>query len=245
MNQRFDEILKIEGMPPSQRGVYAKRLNRMEEAMSWPVGTFENKTYTTYYKGGEYEIRLGKPGKESLESYRGTRNPHDMRPEIFKNGENLNLAATFGDVIYDLEEVAKVEKYCVELLAVLMFRSAFLLDHQESRDASGNLIYRYAPNQEVIDYVTERIPLIYSVPPIVFLQYIDAIALNEDIKYHYKGFDLSRVSTGAKNNYLTYVLLTTVITGDVPVSVIAAKLLRSNVAAIGINHARDILPHVA
>ncbi len=244
MNQQFDEILRIEGKPPSQKEVYEKRLNRIREAMSWPIGTFENKTYTLYYKEYEYEIKFGKPGKESQESYNGTKNPHDMRPEIFKDKKNLGLAATFGDVIFDLEEVAKKEKYCVELLAVLMFRSAFLLDHKEVKDFAGNLIYRYIPNQEVIDYITERIPEIYGVPPVVFLQYLDAIALNEDVKYHFKGKNLAKVGTGAKNNYLTYVLLTAVITGDIPVSIIAAKLLRTNVAAINLKQAFSVLPHI-
>ena len=242
-NPLFDEMLSLPKKIPSQKDVYQKRLSRINEAMSWPVGTFEDKAYTTYYKAGEYEVRLGKPGKESQDNYKGKKNPYDMRPEIFKNGANLNLAATFGDVIYDLEVVAKVEKYCVELLATLMFRSAFLLDHRAVNSDSSNPIYRYDPKQEVVDYITDKIPLIYGVPPVVFLQYIDAIALNEDVKYYYKGFDLEKKSTGAKNNYLTYVLLTAVITGDIPVSVIAAKLLRSNVAAITIKQALAVLPH--
>lgn len=245
MNPRFDEILKIEGRPPSQKAIYEKRLNRIKEAMTWPVGTFKNKAYTNYFNLGEYEIKLGKPGKESQDSYNGTKNPHDMRPEIFKGGENQNLAATFGNVIRDLEDVAKKERYCVELLAALMFRSAFLLDHKETRDDGGNIIYRYTPNQEVLDYITERIPEIYNVPPIVFLQYIDAIALNEDVKYYCNGkYDLSKKGTGGKNNYLTYVLLTTVITGDTPLSLVAGMLLKTNVSPIGINRAIDILPHV-
>ena len=244
MNREFDEILSIPKRPPSQKDVYEKRYNRILEAMSWPEGTYEDKVYTTYYKGDSYEVRLGKPGKESLDTYKGKKNPYDMRPEIFKDGKNLNLAATFGDIIYDLEEVAKKEKYCVELLAALMFRSAFLLDHEVANSDKNNPIYRYSPKQEVIDYITERIPEIYGVPPIIFLQYLDAIALNEDVKYYYKNFDLSKKNTGGRNNYLTYVLLTTVITGDIPVSVIAAKLLRTNVAAIGISQALAVLPHV-
>ena len=66
-------------------------------------------------------------------------------------------------------------------------------------------------------------------PPIVFLQYIDAIALNEDVKYYSKGKNLKHQNTGGKNNYLTYVMITAVMTGDLPISAIASKLLRSNV----------------
>lgn len=247
MNREFDDILRIEGKPPSQRAVFEKRINRVKEAMSWSPGTWSQKSYYTFWEKGEYRIAFGKPGKESTREsgYRGELNPHDMRPDIFVNGENLNVAATFGDVIGELEEVAKVEKYCVELLGVLMFRSAFLLDHNPYTNEIGEIAYRYEPSAEVVDYITERIPTIYNIPPEVFLQYIDAIALNEDVKYHYKGKDLSSGGVGGKNNYLTYVMIIAVITGDLPISTIARKLLRTNVSAISITDAMRVLPHVS
>jgi len=245
MNSKFDEILKINGNPPSQSVVYQKRLNRIKEAISWPIGTFENKEYTTIWSGEQgYEIKLGKPGKESQTNYAGQLNIHDMRPDIFHQGENLNLAATFGNVIYDLEEVARTDRYCVELLAVLFFRSAFLLDHKEHRDETNKVFFRYEPNLEVVKYITERIPELHGMPPIVFLQYIDAIALNEDVKYYSKGKNLKHQNTGGKNNYLTYVMITAVMTGDLPISAIASKLLRSNVSAISNKDALNVLPHL-
>lgn len=245
MVEKFNEILKIDGRPPSQRLVYEKRLDRINEAISWNGGTFEEKIYHGVWEDEVYRIALGKPGKEAaLESgYKGVLNQNDMRPDIFENGVHMGVAATFGDIVADLEKVAKTEKYCVELLGVLFFRSAFLLDHHEVQYGDATL-YRYQPNEEVIKYITERIPLIYNVPPIVFMQYLDAIALNEDVKYHTKGKDLSSAATGGKNNYLTYVMIIAVICGDLPVSEIAKKLLRTNVSAIGINKALEILPHL-
>ena len=248
MLKEFDEILRIEGNPPSQKAVFEKRMNRVNEAMGWAVGTWEDKMYHTIWEKGDYKIVFGKPGKESTRDsgYTGVElNPHDMRPEIFYKNINLNLAATFGNVIGDLEDVAKVDKYCVELLAVLFFRSAFLLDHKEQKDATGNRIYRYAPNQEVVSYISEKIPEMYNLPPEVFLQYLDAIALNEDVKYNHKGKDLSKDKTGGNNNYRTYVMVTAVITGDLPISSIAKLLLRSNVSPISNKDALAILPHLA
>ncbi|MES2749156.1 MAG: hypothetical protein V4606_02065 [Patescibacteria group bacterium] len=246
MVPEFNEILKIVGNPPSQRAVFEKRMNRINEAMSWDSGTFRSKIYHSIWENGVYKIAFGKPGKESTNEsgYTGALNPHDMRPDLFKNNINLGSAATFGDVVSDLEEVAKVEKYCVELIGALLFRSAFLLDHKDELTISGTRIYRYCPNSMVIDYITSKIPLIYGVPPIVFLQYLDAIALNEDVKYYYKGKDLTKGGVGGKNNYLTYVMIIAVITGELPISLIAKKLLRTNVAAISIQDGLRVLPHI-
>lgn len=246
MEIRFDEILKIEGNPPSQKKIFDKRMNRINEAKRWPVGTFQNKEYHFIWRNGVFSVGLGKPGKESTRDsgYTGELNPYDMRPDLFKNDENINIAATFGDVVEELEQVAKVEKYCVELLGVLMFRSAFLLDHKAETDELGNTVYRYKPNMEVVDYISSRIPSIAGVSLEAFLQYLDAIALNEDVKYEFKGKNLSVDNTGGKNNYLTYVMIIGVITGDLPISSIAQKLLKTNVSAITIKDAMRILPHV-
>lgn len=247
MEAHFDQILKIEGRPPSQKDVYEKRLARINEAIGWSEGGFSDKHYHGIWEDDTFKVALGKPGKEAApeeSGYKGVLNPNDMRPDLFKNGTNMNLAATFGDVVHDLEGVAKVEKYCVELLGVLFFRSAFLLDHMPVELPDGKVVYRYRPNPEVIEYIAQRIPSIYDVPPMVFLQYLDAIALNEDVKYHTKGKNLSKEKTGGNNNYRTYVMIIAVITGDLPISAIARLLLRSNVSPISNKDALEVLPHL-
>lgn len=240
MVEEFNKILKIVGNPPSQRMVFEKRMKRISEALNWKSGTFEDKIYTSFWEEGSLKIALGKPGKESQDSYSGDINQHDMRPDIFDNGINRKKAATFGDVVYELEKVSEKNNYCVELLGALMFRSAFLLDHVEIKEG----VVRYMPSEEVIKYINERVPTIYGISPLGFLHYIDAIALNEDVKYYCKGRNLEKESVGAKNNYLTYVKLIAVITGEIPVSSIANQLLRSGVATIGINEGLRVLPHV-
>lgn len=247
MVSEFDQILGIKGNPPSQMKVYDKRLNRISEALAWSLGSFKEKHYHGIWENDFYKVALGKPGKEAApeeSDYSGIINSSDMRPEIFANGINLNKAATFGDIVSDLEKVAAVDRYCVEVLGVLFYRSAFLLDH-EPQEYEGSTIYRYCPNRNVINYIMERVPEIYGVPPEVFLHYVDAIALNEDVKYHHKGYDLRSKPTGGKNMLLTFVKIIAVMTDGLPLSEIAAPLLKRGVAPINQKQAKKSLPHIA
>jgi hypothetical protein len=240
----FNEILSVEGLPLSQRSIFPKRQARIDEAKSWEIGTPEERKFYTIWKNEEYSISLGKPGKEATTEYRGTQNPDDMKPSIFFRGENLQKSATFQDVVKDLEEVGKVSKYALELLGCLIFRSAFLLDHKTVEGGEEEGKYRYFPNQAVVNKIAEFVPIVYGVPTEVFLHYLDAIALNEDVKYSSR-YDLSKKDVGGRNNLLTYVNLIAVILGKKGLHTLAGPLLKSGVSAIGQKVAISCLPHLS
>jgi SOS-response transcriptional repressor LexA len=241
----FDLILYVDTTQTSQRRVFPKRKARIIEAKSWELGTPENKKYYTIWEDDNYKIALGKPGKEAGEKYTGKTNPDDMRPTIFYKGEELKKAATFQDIVKDLEQVGKTHAYALELLGCLLFRSAFLLDHKKVNPDSNEEIYRYYPNEEVVKKISETVPIIYGVPVKVFLHYLDAIALNEDVKYDFLGYDLASKSVGGRNNMLTYVNLIAVISGKKALYTLTGPLLRSGVAAITQKAAIEALPHLS
>lgn len=229
--ENFHEILRVDKNNISQKKVFPKRIARIKEAKAWATGTFENRNYYTLWENADYRISLGKPGKEAGSEYKGTTNPSDMRPTIFYKGVEIQKPATFKDIVRDLEEVGKAHQYALELLGCLLFRSAFLLDHMKV-DSSDVEIYRYYPNVKVVNKISELVPIIYDVPTEVFLHYLDAIALNEDVKYDFLGYDLSKKNVGGRNNMLTYVNLVAVISGKKALYTLTGPLLRSGVAAI-------------
>lgn len=241
----FDEILHVDRAEISQGKVYPKRSARILEAKSWACGDETQPRYYSLWEKGDYRIALGKPGKEALPGYRGTINPNDMKPTIFYKSINMSKAATFQNIVEDLEKVGKTHPYALELLGCLLFRSAFLLDHKKIETSVAGDTYRYVPNLLVVDKISETVPIIYGVPVEVFLHYLDAIALNEDVKYDFLGHDLSKKNTGGKNNLLTYVNLIAVISGKKPLYTIAGPLLRSGVSAITQSAAFETLPHLA
>ncbi len=241
----FDEILHVDTAATSQRKVFPKRQARIIEAKSWPQGTKEDRKYHTIWEKDDYRVALGKPGKEALPGYSGKTNPDDMRPTIFFKGQDMKKAATFQDIVKDLEEVGKTHAYALELLGCLLFRSAFLLDHRKINPETSEGIYRYYPSEEVINKITETVPIIYGVPAEVFIHYLDAIALNEDVKYDFLGYDLQTKNVGGKNNLLTYVNLVAVISGKKALYTLTGPLLRSGVAAITQKAAFAALPHIS
>ena len=241
----FDVILYVDATKISQRKIFQKRKARVDEAMRWSIGTENNREYHTVWEKGEYCVALGKPGKEALPGYRGKNNPYDMRPTIFYRKVDMEKKATFQDVVKDLEEVGKKHTKELELLGCLLFRSAFLLDHIRVNTNQSEEVYRYYPNDFVINKINESVKSIYGVPTEVFLHYLDAIALNEDVKYTNLGYDLETKNTGGRNNLLTYVNLIAVISGKKPLYTLADPLLRSGVAAINQREAFEFLPHIS
>jgi SOS-response transcriptional repressor LexA len=240
----FDIILSVGKKAPSQKEVYPTRKARIEEALSWSKGTEENRDYHFVWEQGDYSVALGKPGKEALSGYKGKPNPDDMRPTLFFQGVDMGKKATFKDIVEDLELVGKTHTYALELLGCLLFRTAFLLDHEKISKEGEKEKYRYNPNKDVIKKISETVPLIYGVPVEAFLQYLDAIALNEDVKYTFLGYKLEKENVGGKNNMLTYINFITIILGKKPLSSIA-RLLSSGVATISLKDALEILPHLS
>ena len=229
-NKNLRNILKVEETSLSTRVAGLKRIERVSEAISWSGGEQDDKKYYTIFSEGEYSIKLGKPGKEAAQAYnmckyhdghRGN-NPNDMRPYIFKNNlPQEQQVASFTDIFNELQKLGRANEEALELIACLLFRSAYMIDHREISPS----IWRYEIPNEIIDAITEKLPTADGVPMKVFLHFLDALAWNEDVKYHTLGFDV-RLGYGRRNNLLTCVNLIGVLLNRVPISKFAGSFSR-------------------
>jgi len=164
--------------------------------------------YHVLWAGCGYEVGVGKPGKETE---RKNPNSYDMWPFIRKDGVLDEKSASFGDIFHELEHMSNKSKYSLELLGCLLARSALMLDHDIE---DGKVVY--VPDKTVTEEIKKDISSIFGVPLEVFLQYLEVIALNEDVKYqknlNTKGKPYSK-SAGRPNNLLTCVHLIAVLLG--------------------------------
>lgn len=178
------------------------RAKSIEEAISWPTGpSQEKRKLHAIWRGEGYEVGAGKPGKEA-KAGRALPNANDMWPYIKKKGAFPANDATFSSIFREFEHMSKRSEHSLELLGSLLVRSAYMLDHVQG---PGGGIY-YAPPQDIVEEISKEIPMMYGVPLIVFLHYIDTIALNEDVKYFTKGKDRGKpygIGAGRQNNLLT------------------------------------------
>lgn len=177
------------------------RARSIQEAITWPSGPSQSeRTLHPIWKGEGYEVGAGKPGKEAKEG-RALPNSNDMWPYVKKDGTFPANDATFSNIFREFEHMGKKSEHSLELLGCLLVRSAYMLDHVETDEG-----IKYVPPEDIVTEIRKEIPLTYHVPLAVFLQYIDAIALNEDVKYYTKGLDRGKsynIGAGRQNNLLT------------------------------------------
>lgn len=217
-----------------------RKVARINEAIGWPAGTSQtNKAYQTIWAGKQYEVRLGKPGKEAERLYAMCRykdghkgnNPNDMWPCIWDGKRILEKSATFIDVFDELQALMRAEPICLELMACLLFRSAFMVDHV---DVGGGR-WRYHPPRHIVDIIRTFAPSAFGVPVEAFLHYLDALAWNEDVKYHTLGYDVTKGGTGRENNLLTCVNIIGVFLDKIPLSKFAGAFARPPVGISAIS----------
>ncbi len=193
-----------------------KRAKILKEAISWEKGLDqENRKITTIYRVGAYSVAVGKPGKEASPDYTGFihyktkirgNNPNDMNPQILKNNKKTTKNYTFGDMFEHIEHLMHSDLFGLEILGSLLFRMAFMMDHQE--DKEGNI--RYFPPKKTIKILKERIPFIDKIPIEIFLYFLDILGINEDIKVEYGGHGIEK-DYGRINTLLTFVHLIAVL----------------------------------
>lgn len=190
----------------------------------------------------DYKIVLDKFGKQHYnapsakevsntpyEDFVNGINPHDMRPSIYTD-EMVEMDLSF-KLIFDLLASLKNQNKEKELVAlgILMIRNALLLDHTILPDN-----YIYSPNSEVISYLKRNINDYCEFDIETLLHYIDAIALNEDIKYSVikdkkgKSYDIKDLGLGIgrTNNVLTYVHIIAFLLGRASLSKLLADYSR-------------------
>jgi len=227
----------------------AKRLASINEAASWPRGRdADNKISTIIFKSAEYEVRLSKPGKEAGPEYDRAHyqdghygnNPNDMRPEITYKNALIEKNATFTDIFVELQKIHLQSIEGIRILACLLARSAYMADHVEITPG----IWRYQPPKDAIERLTSLIPDAYEVPIEIFLHYLEALALNEDTKYHTLGYDIKK-GIGRKNNLLTCVHVIAVLLGEASLAKFAGQFARgSGISALPLIRLVEMFPEL-
>jgi hypothetical protein len=157
-----------------------RRLATIREAVALAPGTQIEPHYYRWIQVGQYEVGFRKPGKEA--ALVGPRyNEHDMLPTIRHQGAVIEYTPGFTTIYRELELLARKASntLALDLLACLLYRAAFMLDHEPIDAAS----WRYAPPVTVVEAIESWVPEMAGFPPAVFLHLVDAIALNEDVKY--------------------------------------------------------------
>ncbi len=193
-----------------------RRVEMLQEAISWPKGkNQEDRKITKLYKAGGFEVVVGKPGKEAAPDFRGrhyitgevTNNANDMNPSILKRGKKIEGDLTFSDMFEKIEHLMHADVFGLEILGMLIFRMAFMLDHQKDKKEH----WRYIPPETSLRSLKKRILKINDVPIEIFLYFLDVLALNEDVKMHTLGYENARHDYGRINTLLTFVNLIAVL----------------------------------
>lgn len=193
-----------------------RRIEMLHEAIGWPKGeNQDNRIITELYKNGSFIVAVGKPGKEAAEDFKRkhyitgevTNNKNDMNPFIIKNGKKVGDDLTFEAMFERIEHLMHADMFGLELLGMLIFRMAFMLDHQ--KDKNNN--WRYVPPAKPLMILRKRLPEVGDVPIEVFLYFLDVLALNEDVKVHTLGHENAEHDYGRVNTLLTFAHLIAVL----------------------------------
>ncbi|MHC1680777.1 MAG: hypothetical protein AB9860_05975 [Methanomassiliicoccales archaeon] len=181
---RWKDALRTNYMPGVPKEVQLKRKVLIKEAISWTGGsqTNPNRIYMNPCSDGT-AVYFEKPGKEAVANAKGkVKNPNDMRPIVELNGSQPKNAS-FTDVWSDLTEIAYVDMGAFRTILLLIYRSAFLIDHRYDDD----MCLRYMPDPEIMDCIKEMNSLVgyaVSLKSVErLLRFIDVLGWNEDVKY--------------------------------------------------------------
>lgn len=161
-----------------------RRVASIKEAVAWPVGwDLDHQEFTELYRTHDHVIGVGKPGKESIRTDE-RHNANDMLPMVRDlQGGAVNYVPGFQEIFRQLWQLHAANRKALELLGCLAFRNAYMLDHIE--DPAGRM--RYSPPEDVVYAIADAAPVITSgslvLPVRTYLYVLEALALNEDVKY--------------------------------------------------------------
>lgn len=208
------------------------RLEALNEALKFEKGPDQkHRKVTKLYSINGYIIAVAKPGKEATPEYKGcrhykthikTNNPNDMLPHILKSGKQVDKNWTFEVMFEKIEKLMRSDLFGLELMGMLLFRAAFMLDHKKNKQ--GN--WRYEPPEEVVKILEKRIPTISEIPIRVFLHFLEVLSLNEDIKVHTLGYEGLPQDYGRINTLLTFTNLVAVLLNRMSLSKFAGTFAR-------------------
>lgn len=180
------------------------------------------------------------PGRES-QRVGANIYPYDFFPVIIKQNGTRGQDLGFTDIFNGFQDSLTQPKF-IRLLAVLFYRMAFMVDHSlsdnhprlrsrlidQSQDdinihEEGEIevepFYKYTPDRNILNWISNRIPKICHMSLEGFLWYCELLAWNEDSKYFYKTVERGNKNwigaTGRVNTLLTVVRVLGYILGDV------------------------------
>lgn len=193
-----------------------RRVEMTTEAMGWPKGkSQEKRKITKIYKAGDFVVAVGKPGKEAAPDFKRKHyitgaimnNRNDMNPFIMKRGIKVGNDLTFSELFEQIEHLMRADVFGLEILGMLIFRMAFMLDHKQDE----NKQWRYFIPKESLIILQKRLPEIGDIPTEIFLYFLDVLALNEDVKMHTLGHENAQHDYGRINTLLTFTHLIVVL----------------------------------
>jgi len=199
------------------------------------------------------------PGKESRTHNKNRKErkktairPWDFRPILYISGnvephEDMSFGMMWATIFETANKLTrKNKKETLRVLATLLYRMAFMLDHVElkifktqirdvtykkngktkfSRKVGKTLprLFKYKPNKQVLDYIAEKCPQWGEMSFEGFLFYNELLAWNEDCKYYYqKNHAKDTVKwidkTGRVNTLLSHIRILGYMLGEVPLS---------------------------
>ncbi len=194
----------------------SRRIEMLKEAIELPKGkNQERRKITELYKRDDFVVAVGKPGKEAAPAFKRRHyitgeimnNPNDMNPFVTKGGKKIGEDLTFGALFEQIEHLMRADMFGLELLGMLVFRMAFMLDHERNKENK----WRYIPPKGALAMLKKRLPDVGDIPVDVFLYFLDVLALNEDVKMHTLGHENSQHDYGRINTLLTFAHLIAVL----------------------------------
>jgi len=186
-----------------------RRIEMLNESIAWPKGKNQKKRkITEIYKSDNFVIAVGKPGKEAAPDFKRKHyitgktmnNKNDMNPFIMINEKKVGDDLTFGALFEQIEHLIRADMFGLEILGMLIFRMAFMLDHKRNQKNK----WRYIPPKRALSILKKRLPEVGGVPVDVFLYFLDVLALNEDVKMHTLGHENAQHDYGRVNTLLTF-----------------------------------------
>jgi len=209
-----------------------RRLEAVNEAIGWRKGKGQdNRVEKVLYIVGNNSIAIAKPGKEAAPEYKGcknyvtgekTNNPNDMLPIIYVNFKKLENNLDFTKMFDKLETLIRADLFSLELLGMVLFRAAFMIDHY--KDKEGH--WRFKPLDKIIVLINAKIPFITDMPTELFLYFLEVLGLNEDVKMYTLGHNNFKEDYGRVNTLLTLSHLISVFLGKRSISKFAGALTR-------------------
>ena len=245
----YEEVLAELRLPDVYRlGALSKqkRAEAIEEARAWAAGP--DQAHKIYHPvSPEHHgltVALGKPGKEA--AWEGNKqNPHDMLPSVLGADDPEAYLGSFVGIFGEFFELGLGKRYgrptehVLELVAAMLFRSAFMLDHQSV--SAGK--WRWRPPKTTMEIIESEVDELGGLPVRTYLHMVDALAWNEDVKYDHRARQKGKRqgAVGRQNNLLTCVNVIGVVVGRVPAARVLGGMARG-VCPIGRKDAEEVFP---